>query len=107
MKSPVELILDTTDNNIITVGLKVGAQTDLRRVDRPPQRAQIVLPLIETLLKKHGKSFSDISAITVNPGPGSFTGIRVGLSVANALGTLYGISINGKNPGEPLVPTYE
>lgn len=34
-------------------------------------------------LKSHGKTFSDISGWIVFQGPGSFTGLRIGLTVAN------------------------
>lgn len=46
---------------------------------------------IETLLKKHGKKLQDVEGIVCLSGPGSFTGLRIGLSVANALA--YGLQI--------------
>lgn len=59
------------------------------------QKAQVVLPLIERLLKKHKLALQDIDGIEVKPGPGSFTGVRVGVSVANALSFALGIPVNG------------
>ena len=40
---------------------------------------------IEELLKAHAKTWQDIEGIVCFKGPGSFTGLRIGLSVANAL----------------------
>ncbi len=40
---------------------------------------------IEALLKEQGKDWQDIQAIACYKGPGSFTGLRIGLSVANSL----------------------
>src|SRR3989304_194143 len=40
---------------------------------------------IDKILNKSSKSLSDIDSIVVFKGPGSFTGLRIGLSVANDL----------------------
>jgi tRNA threonylcarbamoyladenosine biosynthesis protein TsaB len=37
------------------------------------------------LLQRHGKAWADISGLIVYQGPGSFTGLRIGATVANAL----------------------
>lgn len=47
-----------------------------------------LLPAIAALLKRVGKSFSEIGQIIVVKGPGSFTGLRVGVTVANTLAYL-------------------
>lgn len=47
--------------------------------------AQLV-PQIAALLKKYGHSKSDLDAFAVVTGPGSFTGLRVGLAAVKALG---------------------
>lgn len=50
--------------------------------------AQKLLPAIAELLQKTGKKFPDIQQIIVVKGPGSFTGLRVGITVANTLAYL-------------------
>lgn len=44
-----------------------------------------LLPKIDQLLRKNKIKLSDLDAIAVYQGPGSYTGLRVGISVANAL----------------------
>ncbi len=46
---------------------------------------QNLMPQIETVLEEGGITFKDIEAIAVSCGPGSFTGIRIGVSSARAL----------------------
>ena len=41
---------------------------------------------IEQLLQKNRLALTDMRGIVVYQGPGSFTGLRIGISVANALG---------------------
>lgn len=50
--------------------------------------AEKLLPAIEKLLKKNKKDFAVIKEIYVLKGPGSFTGLRVGVTVANTLAYL-------------------
>jgi tRNA threonylcarbamoyladenosine biosynthesis protein TsaB len=47
-------------------------------------------------LRKNNFEVKDIKEIEVNTGPGSFTGLRVGISVANTLGFVLKIPVNGK-----------
>jgi tRNA threonylcarbamoyladenosine biosynthesis protein TsaB len=47
-------------------------------------------------LKDSSVDFKDIKEIKLDTGPGSFTGLRVGAAVANALGYSLGIPVNGK-----------
>ena len=57
------------------------------------QLAETLHDKIGTLLKAHGKYLEDIQGIACFQGPGSFTGLRIGLTVANALSYSYGLPI--------------
>lgn len=50
------------------------------------QLAETVHRKIEELLERSGKTWQDIDGIVGFQGPGSFTGLRIGLSVENAVG---------------------
>lgn len=54
--------------------------------------AQLV-PAIRDLLAHHSIALKDIAAIVVTSGPGSFTGIRIGLSTAKGLAEAHSIPI--------------
>ncbi len=49
------------------------------------QLAETIHLKIADILKSQNKDWQDIQAIVCYKGPGSFTGLRIGLSVANAL----------------------
>jgi tRNA threonylcarbamoyladenosine biosynthesis protein TsaB len=49
------------------------------------QLAESIHTQIKDLLTEKGKDFSTVQGIVVFKGPGSFTGLRIGISVANAL----------------------
>lgn len=57
--------------------------------------AETIQQRIDNLLKANGKQLSDLEAISVYEGPGSFTGLRIGLTVANALAYSLSIPIIG------------
>lgn len=101
----MKLYIDTSDGQKIMVGID-----DKRfKTDARQEKAQKLLPFINEILKKEGKKIKEIKEIEVNTGPGSFTGLRVGVSVANALGWALDIPVNGKDlrKGEVIDIKYE
>lgn len=98
------LILDTSDNKRVKVGLKIDSRKYILTEDVKLNRTQVILPLIDRVLKKHSLSIKDLSGIKVNRGPGSFTGLRVGLAIANLISFALKIPINGSD--EIVLPIY-
>lgn len=92
-----KMYIDTTDNKKVLVRLTTDNGDDTVEELLDGKKAQIVLPIIDELLKKHDLTPKDLMEIEVNEGPGSFTGVRVGVSIANALAFGLGIPVNGKN----------
>lgn len=59
------------------------------------QLSMQLLPHITKLLEQAGLAIADLTGLVVYQGPGSFTGLRIGISVANALAYGTGIAIVG------------
>lgn len=57
--------------------------------------AKGILGYLDKILRTLDKTWSDITAIGVFEGPGSFTGLRIGLTVMNTLADAQKISIVG------------
>jgi len=100
------LFIDTADNKKIKIGLKIDKKAFYLNSNPTALKSQVVLILIDKLLKKHGLEIKDVTQIKVNLGPGSFTGVRVGASVANALGFSLKIPVNSKKVGDLAEPLY-
>lgn len=97
----MKLFIDTSDGKKTIVKLEemVLEKTSVS------YDSQQVLILIEEILKKNKKTLKDLTAIEVNLGPGSFTGLRIGMAVANTLGFVLDIPVNGKR--QLVLPKYE
>lgn len=64
------------------------------------QLAETLHERIAALLEAQGKELQDVQGIVCFQGPGSFTGLRIGLSVANALSYSLGtpiVAVGGEN----------
>lgn len=62
--------------------------------------AETIHKKIKELLGSHGKQIRDIKALVVYKGPGSFTGLRIGISVANAMADSLRARIIGSSTSE-------
>ena len=88
------LALDTATTDLVAGvvdGERVVAET------RVATRAhnERLMPEITRLLAEADVEFADVGAIVVGCGPGPFTGLRVGMSTASALGQALGIPVHG------------
>jgi len=68
-----------------------------RSIHAPMSLLTWLIPAIQDAMSEAGVTFNDLDAIAVGTGPGSFTGIRLGLSTAKTLAQvgnlpLYGVS---------------
>lgn len=64
------------------------------------QLAETIHIKLKQLLKSAGKTWQDVEGVVVYAGPGSFTGLRIGMSVANALAYSLDISISAASESE-------
>lgn len=80
MKNEVTLALSTA-TPICSVLLAEGAtMLASRTVREHGKHAELLPELVQTVLSDAGKSANDISAVLFENGPGSYTGLRIGLS---------------------------
>ena len=95
----MKLYIDSTDNKKTII--RINDREYERSVESP--RDQDVLGFLLNCLAKENINPEDIDVLEVNPGPGSFTGTRVGVTIANTLGFALDIDVNGSTtPVEPI-----
>jgi tRNA threonylcarbamoyladenosine biosynthesis protein TsaB len=58
-------------------------------------QSEALLPLLQSALRQAGREMRDIAAIAVVTGPGSFTGLRLGLAAAEGLSRALGCPVGG------------
>ena len=102
----MRLFIDTTKREEVIVKLFNGKKPKDKVVVKQQMGSQALLPAIVKILKKNKLSFKDLSSVDVATGPGSFTGTRIGVTVANTLGFALKIPVNGKL-GKIALPIYE
>jgi tRNA threonylcarbamoyladenosine biosynthesis protein TsaB len=83
------LALDTTSRLGSFALARDGALIEAIEVEAPDGFGQIVYQRIEELLKRHGVELAEIDCYAAASGPGSFTGIRVGLTAVKALAEVH------------------
>jgi len=95
MENKIILGIDTTGEKC-SVGLaKNGEAFGGISESTPQEHSDKLIHFVDRLLKKKHLKIEDINAIAVSIGPGSFTGLRVGVATAKALAQLLEIPIIG------------
>ena len=88
------------------------------RLLRAPDHSAELLPVLAELLARAGTDWDDVRAIAVGVGPGTFTGLRIGVATARGLAQGLGVPLHpvsslaalaaglagGAPPGRPLLP---
>lgn len=80
------ILLIETSTALCSVALaQDGAVTSYRESSAPKAHASLTAVFIQEMLQERGLTLADCKAICVSKGPGSYTGLRVGVSTAKGL----------------------
>lgn len=87
------LFLDTHEKNIIEVLYKDGTLLDknIRMSER--NHSDFTMPMLKELMDRNNISVHDLNEILIVNGPGSFTGVRLGVTIAKTLAYTLNIPI--------------
>jgi tRNA threonylcarbamoyladenosine biosynthesis protein TsaB len=63
------------------------------RLALPPAHASELMPAVADVMERAGVDWDELDAIAVGVGPGTFTGLRIGIATARALATAAGLPL--------------
>lgn len=90
----MKLCIDTT-TNVCTVAIVNDNKVLCERTYNDKlKHSEILMVEVDEMIKKLDKTSSDIDEVFVTNGPGSFTGIRIGVTAANTIADTLGINVN-------------
>ena len=84
-----------TSTEACSVALHCISGTISRYAEEPRSHTQLLMPMIESLLSEAGIKPTELDALGVAIGPGSFTGLRIGFAATQGLA--FGLDI-------PVIP---
>lgn len=91
---PQILAVDAS-TEVCSVAVSQSQGSISRYCDTPKSHSKVLLPLIDEVLRESSLNVNQLDALAVTCGPGSFTGIRIGMGIIQGLS--YAASI-------PIVP---
>ena len=87
-----------TSTSMCSVALhERGALLALAEIKEPGAHAEKLLLLVDEVFEKAELSFGDLDAVAVSQGPGSYTGLRIGVSTAKGIAYALDIPLIGIN----------
>lgn len=86
------LLIDT-HSNILNIILYKNKEVDASISRETPSQSRFLVPLIRNILEQRKIEINNISEVIVVNGPGSFTGVRLGVTVAKTISYCLNIPI--------------
>jgi tRNA threonylcarbamoyladenosine biosynthesis protein TsaB len=74
-------------------GSAVEVEPAAERLREGPAHARELMPAVDDVMRRAGVEFGDLDAIAVGVGPGTFTGLRIGIATARALASATGLPL--------------
>ncbi len=101
------LAFDTAMGGISVGVIASNGHVVSRQMETAREQASLLVPMIQEVLDEAQIEFKDVGVLGCNIGPGSFTGLRIGLTTARVLSLSLDIPLIGLNTMEVMAHHYE
>ena len=101
------LAFDTAMGGISVGVIAANGHVVSRQLETQREQASLLIPMIQDVLSEAQIGFKDLDLITSTMGPGSFTGLRIGLTTAKVLSQSLDIPLVGLNTLSVMARHYE
>ena len=92
----MRLLAVETSSELCSAALIVDGQIRERQEEAPNRHGEVLVPMVSALLSEAGIVATQLDALAFGQGPGSFTGIRIGI------GVVQGIALGSDRPVVPV-----
>ncbi|MFW5888318.1 MAG: hypothetical protein ACOCVY_01235 [Patescibacteria group bacterium] len=99
----MDLYINSIKNNCTEIEVKLIRERKVvsgKSREAQCRQSENLLPLIQEVLSESGASVKDIKQIEVENSGGTFTSVRIGVTVANALGYAWRVPVKGSGSQE-------
>ncbi len=88
------ILFIATHTELITIALKTKDNLFIKTKESEYSHSIYTMPMIEEIFRENNLNVKDLDEIVVVNGPGSFTGIRIGLSIAKTIAYALNLKIH-------------
>lgn len=101
-----QILAIDASTEVCSVAINRDNETISRYCDTPKSHSQFLLPMIDEVLQSSAISLAELDAFAVTCGPGSFTGIRIGMGIVQGLSYATSKPIVGVNTLSSMAEQY-
>lgn len=84
-----------TGSSVLSLALRAGGEILSRRIDAGNRQSELILPQIGEMFAQAGIGAADLGTVVYAKGPGAFTGLRIGIGVAQGLAAPFATPLIG------------
>lgn len=89
------IVMDTSNQYLIVALYNDDHLLEYKQVKALRQQSELAVPYLEEILTLHQLTLKDIDQMVITVGPGSYTGVRIAMTIAKTLAVILPIKIKG------------